>query len=304
MTHRNTGISDAPEQLPREYASLSALMVQAKRGASILNVGNLPASWTKFAGTNGEPRPFTVTTSDLLPGRVQTNIRVYYHNYALLGLAAGVARVLLSPSLLFLSGVVTLGWFGYMNRSYVACKVPQVYYFRAVGALTFGALCLVGPAALSWGFGVGGSLAVAHACLRSSDDTARKDDDVGESGYLLRSSDHGGDDDDKLTRRTELGLGAEDLSTAQETWAAGDGGGGKATAVRQDSGRGDMISFLGGKHGGSGGGDNDGDDAGGEEGGKSSGVGQSPVDDDLEALLQHGRNHPGDILSPLRGGDI
>lgn len=107
-----------------------------------------------------------MTTASALPNRVALNFRAFGLNYALVGLMAGILRVCLDPTLLFLTGSVLIGWGMYLQRFYEKLKIPEVFFFRGIGAASFLVLCLVGPAALSFCFGVGGSVAVAHACLR------------------------------------------------------------------------------------------------------------------------------------------
>ncbi len=86
----------------------------------------------------------------------------------------------MSPTLLFLTGCTVLGWALYHVRYYEKLGIPEVYFLRSVGALSFLYLCLVGPVALAWCFGVGGSAALAHAALRNP--AAHKDDDAGAAG--------------------------------------------------------------------------------------------------------------------------
>jgi len=229
--------------------SLSGVMSTVKDKATFLSRGHLPASWTAFVGSTGELVPFNVTPHETLAPRIVANSRTYGYNYLIIALAAGFLRVILSPSLLFLTGAVVAGWSVYLNRSYEALRIPQVYYLRAVATFTFGVLCLVGPAALSWSFGVGGSVAVAHASLRNGTE-AHKNDDV-------RSE----EDDDLALMATEAGRS----ETNGHVLAKHPEG----TAVGGERGEGKVEA--------------------GDVAGEGLVEGGARVDDDLEALLQQQR---------------
>jgi hypothetical protein len=96
--------------------NFSSVIAQLSSKATLITRGSLPAPWKSFLGANGEQTPFNVTTTQNLGNRIVQNFRIYGYNYASIALTAGIIRVLLSPSLLFLSGLVMLGWFAYHTR--------------------------------------------------------------------------------------------------------------------------------------------------------------------------------------------
>jgi hypothetical protein len=104
--------------------NFSSVIAQLSSKATLITRGSLPAPWKSFLGANGEQTPFNVTTTQNLGNRIVQNFRIYGYNYASIALTAGIIRVLLSPSLLFLSGLVMLGWFAYHTRFIYLC--PQL----------------------------------------------------------------------------------------------------------------------------------------------------------------------------------
>lgn len=99
-----------------KHMDFSSILTLLSSKATLITRGSLPAPWKSFLGANGEAIPFNVTTTQQLGNRIVQNSRIYGYNYASIALVAGIIRVLLSPSLLFLSGLVMLGWFGYQIR--------------------------------------------------------------------------------------------------------------------------------------------------------------------------------------------
>jgi hypothetical protein len=79
----------------------------------------------------------------------------------------------------------------FFARYYDKFKIPEILYFRAISFCTFVVICFVGPASLSWAFGIGGSIAAAHACLRNSQSHKNDDDEPSnnddENSLLLES---------------------------------------------------------------------------------------------------------------------
>jgi hypothetical protein len=219
--------------------SLGTVLVQLKDAATLLTRGSLPAPWKTFLGANGEPAPFSVAPMPDLTSRIVLNFRVYQLNYALICLAVGVLRVLLSPSLLFLSGSVVVLWGAFHAKAYEKIKCPEVIFFRFVGIATFLVLCLVGPVALSWSFGVGGSIALSHACLRNPSAHKNDDDEESEANdaeVLLEKGFSSSNSADDLKEGPFYS--AEIADTEKEL---SDGGGGGGTTRKADEGKG-LIS--------------------------------------------------------------
>ena len=106
----------------------------------------MPSSWVTFVGAGtGERDPFTVTTPDRLGLRVATNLQVFALNYVIIALGVGCLRVLLSPSLLFMSGATMATWWAYQMRHYEKLRMQQLHFFRAATMITFLVMCILGP---------------------------------------------------------------------------------------------------------------------------------------------------------------
>jgi hypothetical protein len=116
--------------------TVASIAEQFTSFSSMLTKGSLPAPWGTFLGAKAAT-PYAVAPLDLLATRLARNASTFGINYLLIGLAASVFRICVSPSLLFLSGGIVMLCAAYQSRSFERMGVSQLHAFRATAAATF-----------------------------------------------------------------------------------------------------------------------------------------------------------------------
>ena len=116
--------------------SVGCFVEQIKSFSLTLTKGSQPAPWITFIGAK-VTKPYAVTTLDLLASRLARNASMFGINYLMIGLAASVFRICISPSLLFLSGCIVLLCLAHQSKSLERFGINQSLSFRITANLTF-----------------------------------------------------------------------------------------------------------------------------------------------------------------------
>jgi hypothetical protein len=138
--HESTTLLSMPP--PPEVASVAGnfsvgcMVEQFKSFSLTLTKGSLPAPWSTFIGAK-VTKPYAVTTLDLLASRLARNASMFGINYLMIGLAASVFRICISPSLLFLSGCIVLLCLAHQSKSFERFGINQSLSFRITAVATF-----------------------------------------------------------------------------------------------------------------------------------------------------------------------